>query len=152
MIEWNIEVHFGDFPDISDDEEACEALMELLKGSFTYDSALKVICLHWMEEHPDLERAAAEAIKKAQGFLLSIGHSGYPVLKLEISDYERPTETRELSRYADIALYAGCSRQNIAQLARTDPGFPKPVMHLTDGTPLFHPMEAMRYGMSRTEH
>ena len=63
----------------------------------------------------------------------------------------RWAEVDHLDKQTDIAFWLGVSRQRVAQLAKKDPAFPAVAMTLPDGTPLYRPMDVMRYTAERNE-
>jgi len=151
MTNWTIRVSFGDFPleTMGPDMEKWETLMATMRplcGMGSLNGQLRVFDLVWHEESDRPEDLVATAAPRARQLMGSIGCEDYPILKVVVEDPDRPTETQQLHRYADIAAYAGLTRQRIAQLAKTDDRFPKAVMTLSDGTPLFKPLEAIEYG------
>lgn len=151
MTNWTVRVALGDFvpEDMGPGIDKWETLMAVMKpmgGMATLNGQLKTMELVWHEETSDPEDLARTAAAHARQMVHSVGLGERPILKILVEDPERPTETQQLHRYADIAVYAGLTRQRIAQLAKTDTRFPKAVMTLSDGTPLFKPLEATEYG------
>lgn len=144
---WSAKISFGDFPDIMQDEEKVDRLLDAMDGCgiFTYVGPLQVLTLDFnagkSEDIPD----SAILTARARGFLREIGHGDEQIIELIVNDRERPARTSEMYRYADMARLSGKSRQYMAQLAEKDPAFPTPDKFLPDGTPLFYPMTAMRY-------
>lgn len=152
MTNWTVIVSFGDFGPENmawgDDSkwETLMAAMHPMCGVVSLNGQLRVLNLVWHEETDNPENLLSTAPTRARGVLKSINAENYPILKVIVEDPERPTEAQQLHRYADIAAYAGLTRQRIAQLAKKDKRFPKPVMTLSDGTPLFKPLEAIEFG------
>lgn len=145
---WVVDVAFADFPDVTENEEQTDALLDALGGTFIYNSILRVLTLHWDEGATFPDVGSLE--RKARDFLRVLkGHGDEEIIEIRVRDRGRPTETSNMYRYADMAQWSGKSRQYIAQLAGKDPDFPAPVNHLSDGTPLFAPMAAMHYIMKK---
>jgi hypothetical protein len=121
-------------------------------STFFYMDPLAVAGFSWQRTADTIDEALRDAAQQARDLLREAGHPHGDIIHISAVDYDRPSEVSDLCRYSDIALYAGLSRQRIAQLSKTDPKFPTPIMHLTDGTPLFAWSDAFAYGQSRANN
>lgn len=150
MPNWAVSVTFAPFPEDMDDDKI-SALMEVTGSGLTYNGPLKSFTLMWEQDADTLDEVTRTAADQARKYLSTVGHGDEPIAHMEIKDYEQPTETDDLEKQSSIAFWLGVSRQRVAQLAKKDPDFPEVVMHLQDGTPLYRPMDVMRYTRARNE-
>lgn len=151
MPTWSVSITFAPFPDIMDDDDKIAALMEVTGSGLSHFEPLKAFTLMWEEDADTLDEVSRTAADTARKYLRTIGHGEEPIAHVEIKDYEQPVCTNDLDKQTSIAFWLGVSRQRVAQLAKKDPGFPRVVMRLSDGTPLYHPADVMRYVAARKE-
>jgi hypothetical protein len=151
MPTWTVSVTFSPFPDIMDDDDKIAALMEVTGNGLSHLAPLEAFTLMWEEDADTLDEVSRTAADTARKHLNLVGHGTEPIAHIEIKDYETPTEVDHLDKQTDIAFWLGVSRQRVAQLAKKDPAFPAVAMKLNDGTPLYRPMDVMRYAAARKE-
>ena len=148
-VRWSVEVTYEKVPDLPT-EDQIDRLMDDNRTTMTHDENLGLLSVHWYQEEeeagPDLLlEFITTAIPRTNELVAAAGITTGEAIRVDVHDDERPHRRRELYRYADFAFYADVSRQAVAQAAKTDPDFPRPVMHLSDGTPLYHPLRAIDY-------
>lgn len=153
MPDWNVRVTFCPFPVevLDEDDDKIEKLMSLTGRTLSWDGVLKSFNITWNEETETLDEVSRTAADRARAHLGEIGHGSEPIARIEIRDHEQPTEMSDLERQSVIAFWLGVSRQRVAQLSKKDPDFPRVAMWLRDGTPLYRPMDVMRYVERRKE-
>lgn len=151
-VRWSATVTYEKVSELPTDDQIY-ALMDDNRTTMFHDGNLHMLAVQWYrtDEEPRVSLAefSADAVAFADARLARAGISVGDAVHVEINDDYRPHRSSELYRYADFAVFGGVSRQAVAQAAKADPDFPKPLMKLSDGTPLFHPMRAVEYAQKR---
>jgi hypothetical protein len=149
---WSVRAVFAPFPEnLLDDEDKVDRLMEATGDGLSYNEHLKSFSLCWNQDADTLDEITKTAAQQARSYMEIVGHGTEPLARIEIHDYEQPTDTAELDKRSDIAFWLGVSRQRVDQIAKKDPNFPVPVMKLEDGTPLYKPLDVLRYTTQRNK-
>lgn len=149
---WTAHVTFDKVREMPSDEQV-DMVMEDSATTLSYNGNLDTLEITWFQqegsEPVSLADFSASAIGHATGLLAKAAITFGDAIHVDVRDDNRPHETSELYRYADFAFFGNVSRQAVAQAAKTDPDFPRPMMHLSDGTPLYHPLRAIEYAQKR---
>lgn len=149
---WSAMVTYEKVPELPTDDQI-SILMDDNRTTMAHDGNLHMLAVQWYQVDEEAEISLAEfsagAVAFAGARLARAGISVGDAIHVEINDDNRPHRSSELYRYADFAFFGGVSRQAVAQAAKTDPKFPEPLMKLSDGTPLFHPVRAIEYAQRR---
>lgn len=150
-VRWSAMVTYEKVPEPPTDDQI-DILMDDNRTMMSHDGNLHMLAVQWYQEEEagvSLAEFSAGAVAFADARLSRAGIPVGDAVHVEANDDNRPHRSSELYRYADFAFFGGVSRQAVAQAARTDPSFPRPLMKLSDGTPLFHPMRAVEYAQKR---
>lgn len=149
---WSAIVTYEKVSELPTDDQI-QILMDDNRTTMVHDGNLHMLAVQWYQVDEEAEISLTEfsagAVAFADARLARAGISTGEAVHIEINDDNRPHRSSELYRYADFAFFGGVSRQAVAQAAKTDPKFPEPLMKLSDGTPLFHPMRAIEYAQRR---